>query len=120
MGQSSPCAAPRLSLPNPQFGEQELPGLLLSQQSDPALGTFPSKAAPSGVLVAIAKDGRSSKPFVFTIHSQQMTHPSQSLDVAADTLEELNDWVAKIREATQNADARVSPSPSQSDFWLLV
>uniref|UniRef100_A0A670I859 1-phosphatidylinositol 4,5-bisphosphate phosphodiesterase gamma n=1 Tax=Podarcis muralis TaxID=64176 RepID=A0A670I859_PODMU len=52
-------------------------------------------------------DGRSSKPFVFTIHSQQMTHPSQSLDVATDTQEELNDWVAKIREATQNADARM-------------
>lgn len=38
-----------------------------------------------------------------------MTHPSQSLDVATDTQEELNDWVAKIREVTQNADARVSP-----------
>uniref|UniRef100_K7FNW0 Phosphoinositide phospholipase C n=1 Tax=Pelodiscus sinensis TaxID=13735 RepID=K7FNW0_PELSI len=58
--------------------------------------------------VVISKDGRSSKPFVFTIHSQQMSHPAQSLDVAADTQEELNDWVAKIREATQNADARVS------------
>uniref|UniRef100_A0A8C3SRX9 Phosphoinositide phospholipase C n=1 Tax=Chelydra serpentina TaxID=8475 RepID=A0A8C3SRX9_CHESE len=57
--------------------------------------------------VVISKDGRSSKPFVFTIHSQQMSHPSQSLDVAADTQEELNDWVAKIREATQNADARM-------------
>ncbi|CAI5778868.1 1-phosphatidylinositol 4,5-bisphosphate phosphodiesterase gamma-1-like isoform X1 [Podarcis lilfordi] len=57
--------------------------------------------------VVISKDGRSSKPFVFTIHSQQMTHPSQSLDVATDTQEELNDWVAKIREATQNADARM-------------
>uniref|UniRef100_A0A8C5RTT0 Phosphoinositide phospholipase C n=1 Tax=Laticauda laticaudata TaxID=8630 RepID=A0A8C5RTT0_LATLA len=52
-------------------------------------------------------DARSPKPFVFTIHSQQMTHPSQSLDVATDTMEELNDWVAKIREVTQNADARV-------------
>ncbi|XP_013922408.1 PREDICTED: 1-phosphatidylinositol 4,5-bisphosphate phosphodiesterase gamma-1-like [Thamnophis sirtalis] len=36
-----------------------------------------------------------------------MNHPSQSLDVATDTLEELNDWVAKIREVTQNADARM-------------
>ncbi|XP_069076995.1 1-phosphatidylinositol 4,5-bisphosphate phosphodiesterase gamma-1-like isoform X1 [Pleurodeles waltl] len=57
--------------------------------------------------VVISKEGRSSKPFVFTIHSQQMSHPTQSLDVATDTLEELNDWVAKIREATQNADARM-------------
>uniref|UniRef100_A0A672TI60 1-phosphatidylinositol 4,5-bisphosphate phosphodiesterase gamma n=1 Tax=Strigops habroptila TaxID=2489341 RepID=A0A672TI60_STRHB len=57
--------------------------------------------------VVISKDGRSSKPFVFTIHSQQMSHAAQSLDVAADTQEELNEWVAKIREATQNADARM-------------
>uniref|UniRef100_A0A8D0KS44 1-phosphatidylinositol 4,5-bisphosphate phosphodiesterase gamma n=1 Tax=Strix occidentalis caurina TaxID=311401 RepID=A0A8D0KS44_STROC len=55
----------------------------------------------------ISKDGRSSKPFVFTIHSQQMSHAAQSLDVAADTQEELSEWVAKIREATQNADARM-------------
>uniref|UniRef100_A0A8D2P845 1-phosphatidylinositol 4,5-bisphosphate phosphodiesterase gamma n=1 Tax=Zosterops lateralis melanops TaxID=1220523 RepID=A0A8D2P845_ZOSLA len=50
---------------------------------------------------------KSSKPFVFTIHSQQMSHAAQSLDVAADTQEELSEWVAKIREATQNADARM-------------
>lgn len=62
---------------------------------------------PSDVLIVISKDGRSSKPFVFTIHSQQMSHAAQSLDVAADTQEELSEWVAKIREATQNADARV-------------
>lgn len=36
-----------------------------------------------------------------------MSHAAQSLDVAADTQEELSEWVAKIREATQNADARV-------------
>ncbi|NWX30282.1 PLCG1 phosphodiesterase, partial [Notiomystis cincta] len=57
--------------------------------------------------VVISKDGRSSKPFVFTIHSQQMSHAAQSLDVATDTQEELSEWVAKIREATQNADARM-------------
>uniref|UniRef100_A0A8C5NJR1 Phosphoinositide phospholipase C n=2 Tax=Passeriformes TaxID=9126 RepID=A0A8C5NJR1_JUNHY len=62
---------------------------------------------PSDVLIVISKDGRSSKPFVFTIHSQQMSHAAQSLDVAADTQEELSEWVAKIREATQNADARM-------------
>ncbi|XP_041100507.1 1-phosphatidylinositol 4,5-bisphosphate phosphodiesterase gamma-1-like isoform X2 [Polyodon spathula] len=55
--------------------------------------------------VVVHKDGKSSRPFVFTLHSQ--SHPVQMLDVAADTLEDLNDWVAKIREATQNADARM-------------
>lgn len=31
-----------------------------------------------------------------------------SLDVAADSQEELQDWVKKIREVAQTADARVS------------
>ncbi|KAM8967646.1 1-phosphatidylinositol 4,5-bisphosphate phosphodiesterase gamma-1-like isoform 2-T2 [Pelodytes ibericus] len=57
--------------------------------------------------IVLSKEGRSSRPYVFTIHSQQMSHPSQALDVAADTQEELNDWISKIREATQNADARM-------------
>ncbi|XP_041103270.1 1-phosphatidylinositol 4,5-bisphosphate phosphodiesterase gamma-1-like [Polyodon spathula] len=55
--------------------------------------------------VVVHKDGKSSRPFVFTLHSQ--SHPVQMLDVAVDSLEDLNDWVAKIREATQNADARM-------------
>uniref|UniRef100_A0A3B3Y442 1-phosphatidylinositol 4,5-bisphosphate phosphodiesterase gamma n=1 Tax=Poecilia mexicana TaxID=48701 RepID=A0A3B3Y442_9TELE len=59
--------------------------------------------------VAVHKDGKNSRPFVFTIHSQHLSsHPVQSLDVAAESLEDLNCWVSKIREAAQNADARVS------------
>ncbi|KAL4635332.1 1-phosphatidylinositol 4,5-bisphosphate phosphodiesterase gamma-1-like isoform X1 [Arapaima gigas] len=58
--------------------------------------------------VVVQKEGKSSRPYVFTVHSQQMSsHPVQTLDVAADSLEDLNGWVAKIREAAQNADARM-------------
>ncbi|KAM9478113.1 1-phosphatidylinositol 4,5-bisphosphate phosphodiesterase gamma-1-like isoform 2-T4 [Salvelinus alpinus] len=58
--------------------------------------------------VVVQKDGKSSRPYVFTVHSQQMSiHPGQPLDIAADTLEDLTGWVGKIREATQNADARM-------------
>uniref|UniRef100_A0A8C7ZX49 1-phosphatidylinositol 4,5-bisphosphate phosphodiesterase gamma n=1 Tax=Oryzias sinensis TaxID=183150 RepID=A0A8C7ZX49_9TELE len=58
--------------------------------------------------VVVHKDGKNLRPFVFTIHSQNMSsHPVQTLDVAADTLEDLSSWVGKIKEATQNADARV-------------
>uniref|UniRef100_A0A3B4XXC3 Phosphoinositide phospholipase C n=1 Tax=Seriola lalandi dorsalis TaxID=1841481 RepID=A0A3B4XXC3_SERLL len=59
--------------------------------------------------VVVHKDGKNSRPFVFTIHSQHLSsHPVQTLDVAADSLEDLTGWVGKIREAAQNADARVS------------
>ncbi|XP_068175043.1 1-phosphatidylinositol 4,5-bisphosphate phosphodiesterase gamma-1-like isoform X2 [Antennarius striatus] len=58
--------------------------------------------------VVVLKDGKNSRPFVCTIHSQHLSsHPVQNLDVAADSLEDLTSWVNKIREATQNADARM-------------
>lgn len=60
----------------------------------------------------VLKDGKNSRPYVFTVHSQQLSsHPVQSLDVSADSLEDLTSWVGKIREAAQNADARVSATP---------
>uniref|UniRef100_A0A669DQ88 1-phosphatidylinositol 4,5-bisphosphate phosphodiesterase gamma n=1 Tax=Oreochromis niloticus TaxID=8128 RepID=A0A669DQ88_ORENI len=58
--------------------------------------------------VVVHKDGKNSRAFVFTIHSQHLSsHPVQTLDVAADSLEDLTGWVSKIREAAQNADARM-------------
>ncbi|KAJ8278208.1 hypothetical protein GJAV_G00085080 [Gymnothorax javanicus] len=58
--------------------------------------------------VVVQKEGRSCRSFVFTLHSQQVSsHPVQTLDVAADSLEDLEGWVAKIREAAQSADARM-------------
>uniref|UniRef100_A0A671WK22 1-phosphatidylinositol 4,5-bisphosphate phosphodiesterase gamma n=1 Tax=Sparus aurata TaxID=8175 RepID=A0A671WK22_SPAAU len=58
--------------------------------------------------VVVHKDGKNLRPYVFTIHSQHLSsHPVQTLDVAADSLEDLTSWVSKIREATQNADARM-------------
>lgn len=63
---------------------------------------------PLLVGVVVHKDGKNSRPFVFTIHSQHFSsQPVQSLDVSADSLEELTHWVTRIREAAQNADARV-------------
>uniref|UniRef100_A0AAY5KUY4 1-phosphatidylinositol 4,5-bisphosphate phosphodiesterase gamma n=1 Tax=Esox lucius TaxID=8010 RepID=A0AAY5KUY4_ESOLU len=62
------------------------------------------------------KDGKTSRPYVFTIHSQQMSsHPVTMLDAAAETLEDLTGWVGKIREAAQNADARVSTEEKQME-----
>uniref|UniRef100_A0A3B4H5A8 1-phosphatidylinositol 4,5-bisphosphate phosphodiesterase gamma n=1 Tax=Pundamilia nyererei TaxID=303518 RepID=A0A3B4H5A8_9CICH len=58
--------------------------------------------------LVVHKDGKNSRAFVFTIHSQHpSSHPVQTLDVAADSLEDLTGWVSKIREAAQNADARM-------------
>lgn len=44
-----------------------------------------------------------------------------SLDVAADSQEELQDWVKKIREVAQTADARVRTCHSlEGAAWLAL
>lgn len=75
---------------------------------------------PPPVCPVVHKDGKNSRPYVFTIHSQHLSsHPVQTLDVAADSLEDLTCWVSKIREATQNADARVSTTKSSGVVFLM-
>lgn len=80
-----------------------------------------SDFTPSSICPVVHKDGKNSRPYVFTIHSQQLSsHPVQTLDVAADSLEDVTSWVSKIREATQNADARVSTTEvMQTKCWDL-
>ena len=74
----------------------------------------PPTTSPSPVVV---KEGKSSRPFVFTLHTQQLSsRPVQTLDVAADSLEDLTAWVAKIREAAQNADARVAGARTHTNL----
>ncbi|XP_043923269.1 1-phosphatidylinositol 4,5-bisphosphate phosphodiesterase gamma-1-like [Protopterus annectens] len=92
---------------------EEITSTVVQEQDEASAENSPLGSFLKGYIdvpschVVVQKDGKCSKPYVFTIHSQQMSHPSQSLDVATSTLEELNDWVIKIKEATQNADARM-------------
>uniref|UniRef100_H3A2I8 Phosphoinositide phospholipase C n=1 Tax=Latimeria chalumnae TaxID=7897 RepID=H3A2I8_LATCH len=92
---------------------EEITSTLVQNQDETSVENSPLGNFLKGFIdvptchVVVAKEGRSNKSHVFTIHSQHMSHPGQSLDVATDTVEDLNDWVAKIREATQNADARM-------------
>lgn len=65
------------------------------------------KHLASSVLAppAIRPEGKNNRLFVFSISMASVAH--WSLDVAADSQEELQDWVKKIREVAQTADARV-------------
>uniref|UniRef100_A0A663N436 1-phosphatidylinositol 4,5-bisphosphate phosphodiesterase gamma n=1 Tax=Athene cunicularia TaxID=194338 RepID=A0A663N436_ATHCN len=56
--------------------------------------------------IAIRPEGKNNRLFVFSISMASVSR--LSLDVAADTHEDLQDWVKKIREAAQTADARLS------------
>ncbi|XP_017678049.1 PREDICTED: 1-phosphatidylinositol 4,5-bisphosphate phosphodiesterase gamma-1 [Lepidothrix coronata] len=56
--------------------------------------------------IAIRPEGKNNRLFVFSISMSSVSR--LSLDVAADTHEDLLDWVKKIREAAQTADARLS------------
>uniref|UniRef100_G1R3W8 1-phosphatidylinositol 4,5-bisphosphate phosphodiesterase gamma n=1 Tax=Nomascus leucogenys TaxID=61853 RepID=G1R3W8_NOMLE len=57
-------------------------------------------------LPAIRPEGKNNRLFVFSISMASVAH--WSLDVAADSQEELQDWVKKIREVAQTADARLT------------
>ncbi|XP_004687443.1 PREDICTED: 1-phosphatidylinositol 4,5-bisphosphate phosphodiesterase gamma-1 isoform X2 [Condylura cristata] len=56
--------------------------------------------------IAIRPEGKNSRLFVFSISMASVAR--WSLDVAADSQEELQDWVKKIREVAQTADARLT------------
>lgn len=56
--------------------------------------------------IAIRPEGKNNRTFVFSISKASMSRPC--MDVAADTHEDLVDWVKKIREVAQTADARLS------------
>ncbi|XP_048448382.1 1-phosphatidylinositol 4,5-bisphosphate phosphodiesterase gamma-1-like, partial [Rhincodon typus] len=56
--------------------------------------------------IAIHPDGKGSRPYVFKINVSSFNRAGQTMDLAAETQEDMNDWVAKIREAAQTADAR--------------
>ncbi|XP_061066055.1 1-phosphatidylinositol 4,5-bisphosphate phosphodiesterase gamma-1 isoform X1 [Eubalaena glacialis] len=62
------------------------------------------RSSPS--VPAIRPEGKNSRLFVFSISMASVAH--WSLDVAADSQEELQDWVKKIREVAQTADARLT------------
>ncbi|XP_059262986.1 1-phosphatidylinositol 4,5-bisphosphate phosphodiesterase gamma-1 isoform X2 [Mustela nigripes] len=56
--------------------------------------------------IAIRPEGKNNRLFVFSISMASVAH--WSLDVAAESQEELQDWVKKIREVAQTADARLT------------
>lgn len=67
---------------------------------------------------AIRPEGKNNRLFVFSISMASVAQ--WSLDVAADSQEELQDWVKKIREVAQTADARVRTCWSPQGCWGAV
>uniref|UniRef100_A0A4W3JJ45 1-phosphatidylinositol 4,5-bisphosphate phosphodiesterase gamma n=1 Tax=Callorhinchus milii TaxID=7868 RepID=A0A4W3JJ45_CALMI len=57
--------------------------------------------------IAVHPEGKGSRPYVFKINMGPYSRHGGSMDLAAESQEELNDWVTKIRNAAQTADARV-------------
>ncbi|XP_044153895.1 1-phosphatidylinositol 4,5-bisphosphate phosphodiesterase gamma-1 isoform X1 [Bufo gargarizans] len=56
--------------------------------------------------IAIRHEGLNNRLYVFSINVPSVTRCP--LDVAADSAEDMQDWVRKIREAAQTADARLT------------
>ncbi|XP_067856416.1 1-phosphatidylinositol 4,5-bisphosphate phosphodiesterase gamma-1-like isoform X2 [Heptranchias perlo] len=56
--------------------------------------------------IAVHRAGKGSRPYVFKINMGPFVCPGGAMDLAAESADDLNDWVTKIREAAQTADAR--------------
>ncbi|RXM90862.1 1-phosphatidylinositol 4,5-bisphosphate phosphodiesterase gamma-1 [Acipenser ruthenus] len=58
--------------------------------------------------IAVRADGKGSRQFVFTLAMGPVQRAGHALDIAADSYEEMQDWVLKIRDVAVTADARLS------------
>ncbi|XP_069740315.1 1-phosphatidylinositol 4,5-bisphosphate phosphodiesterase gamma-1 [Narcine bancroftii] len=56
--------------------------------------------------IAVHPEGKGSRPYVFKINVGSFAYMGGTMDLAAESLEELNDWVTKIQDAARNAGAR--------------
>lgn len=57
---------------------------------------------------AVRAEGKGSRPYVFNLAQSTPVRPGLPLDIAANTQEELKEWVLKIREVTLTSEAKVN------------
>lgn len=56
----------------------------------------------------VRTEGKGSRPYVFTLTQNTPVRIGIPLDIAANTQEELKEWVFKIREVTLTSEAKVN------------
>ncbi|KAG5838375.1 1-phosphatidylinositol 4,5-bisphosphate phosphodiesterase gamma-1 [Anguilla anguilla] len=61
----------------------------------------------SSCQIVVRPEGKGSRPYVFSLYTAASTRPNQTLDIAANTQEELKVWVLKIREVTMTSEAKL-------------
>lgn len=64
----------------------------------------PQPLPPSAV---VRPEGKGSRPFVFSLLPNMAVRSGPILDVAANSQEELNEWVLKIRQVTKTSESKV-------------
>lgn len=55
-------------------------------------------------------EGKGSRQFVFSLIPVASPRTGPVLDIAASSIEELKDWMMKIREVTMTSEAKVRPT----------
>ncbi|XP_066558513.1 1-phosphatidylinositol 4,5-bisphosphate phosphodiesterase gamma-1 [Amia ocellicauda] len=61
----------------------------------------------SSCQIVVRQDGKGSRPFVFSLVTATMPRAGNVLDIAAESQDELKDWVMKIREVTMNSEMKL-------------
>uniref|UniRef100_A0A669E8K1 1-phosphatidylinositol 4,5-bisphosphate phosphodiesterase gamma n=1 Tax=Oreochromis niloticus TaxID=8128 RepID=A0A669E8K1_ORENI len=61
----------------------------------------------SACQITVRAEGKGSRPYVFNLAQSTPVRPGLPLDIAANTQEELKEWVLKIREVTLTSEAKM-------------
>lgn len=61
----------------------------------------------------VRPDGKGSRPYVFSLVPNASMRAGPLLDVAANSQEELKEWMVKIREVTMTSEAKVKTCVEQ-------
>uniref|UniRef100_A0A668TUS4 1-phosphatidylinositol 4,5-bisphosphate phosphodiesterase gamma n=1 Tax=Oreochromis aureus TaxID=47969 RepID=A0A668TUS4_OREAU len=61
----------------------------------------------SACQITVRAEGKGSRPYVFTLVQSTPVRTGLPLDIAANTQEELKEWVLKIREVTLTSEAKL-------------
>lgn len=59
------------------------------------------------LLLVMRPDGKGSRPYVFSLIQNNAAQGTNLLDVAANSMEELKEWVVKIHDVAATSEAKV-------------
>ncbi|XP_048838622.1 1-phosphatidylinositol 4,5-bisphosphate phosphodiesterase gamma-1 [Brienomyrus brachyistius] len=83
------------------------PDRLAATENSPLGDLLRGSVDVSSCQIVVRQEGKGSRPHVFSLLMGSGQRPSNFLDIAANSQEELKEWVAKIREVAMTSEAKL-------------